>query len=129
MDSEVDFNDAVGADATMTFTVSASDTAEAVGSGVVPVLGTPVLVAWLEATTLQVAEVPAGTVSLGVHIDVGHLAPSGVGQEVTCRARLTAVAGLRLTYVVDAHNADGTAIAQGTIDRVVVERERFLSRV
>ena len=119
----------IGASASMDFTVAESDTASAVGSGVVPVLGTPILVAWLEATTLQVVEMPEHSVSLGVHIDVAHLAPSAVGARVTCHAELVAAAGLRLTFRVAAHNADGTQISSGTIDRVIVQRERFLSRL
>ncbi|MCB0915927.1 MAG: thioesterase [Actinobacteria bacterium] len=111
----------------MDFVVAESDTAQAVGSGVVPVLGTPVLVAWLEATTLQTVEMPEHSVSLGVHVDVAHLAPSAVGTQVQCEAELVAAAGLRLTYHVSASNQDGTQIARGTIDRVVVGRQRFLS--
>lgn len=119
----------IGAHATMDFTVNEGGTAAAVGSGVVPVLGTPTLIAWLEATTLQVVEMPEHSVSLGVHIDVAHLAPSAVGEQVACEATLESAAGLRLTFRVAARNADGTPIATGTIDRVVVQRERFLSRV
>jgi len=119
--------DAIGTRATMDFVVAESDTAQAVGSGVVPVLGTPVLVAWLEATTLQTVEMPEHSVSLGVHVDVAHLAPSAVGTQVQCEAELVAAAGLRLTYHVSASNQDGTQIARGTIDRVVVGRQRFLS--
>ncbi len=121
------WSDSVGSKATMDFVVKESDTAQAVGSGVVPVLGTPVLVSWLEATTLQTVEMPEHSVSLGVHVDIGHLAPSPVGAQVRCEAELVAAAGLRLTYHVTAHNQDGTQISVGTIDRVVVQRERFLS--
>ncbi|MDQ1247983.1 MAG: fluoroacetyl-CoA thioesterase [Actinomycetota bacterium] len=121
--------ESIGAAGTMDFAVTDSDTAAAVGSGVVPVLGTPILVAWLEATTLQVVEMPEHSVSLGVHIDVAHLAPSAIGTAVTCEAELVGAAGLRLTFRVAARNEDGTAIASGTIDRVVVQRERFLSRL
>jgi predicted thioesterase len=129
MVDDINWNHALGAQATMSFEVHESDTAQAVGSGVVPVLGTPVLVGWLEATTLQTVEMPEHSVSLGVHIDVAHLAPTGVGGRVECAAELVAAAGLRLSYRVSAHNHDGTRIAEGTIDRVVVQRERFLSRI
>ena len=123
------YSAAVGARATRSFVVAERDTAEAVGSGVVPVLGTPVLVAWLEATTLDVVEMPPGAVSLGVHVDVAHLAPTALGTEVVCEAELVAVDGLRLTFDVAACNSDGTAIGRGTIARVVVDRTRFLARL
>jgi fluoroacetyl-CoA thioesterase len=126
---DIDWAGSIGATATMDFVVGPADTAAAVGSGVVPVLGTPVLVAWLESTTLQVVEMPEHSVSLGVHIDVAHLAPTAVGAPVTCEAELVAAAGLRLTFRVAARNGDGTQIASGTVDRVVVQRERFLARL
>ena len=128
VDSSV-FADAVGASAQMIFEVAQSDTAAAVGSGTVAVLGTPILVAWLEAATLQVVEMPAGALSLGVHIDVSHTAASAVGESITALATLAAVDGLRLTFAVEARNAADVTIGQGTIVRVAVDRDRFLSRV
>lgn len=123
------FIDALGASAQMSFEVRQSDTAAAVGSGTVAVLGTPVVVAWLEAATLQVVEMPAGGLSLGVHIDVAHVAASAVGETITTEATLTEVDGLRLTFAVEARNEAGTRVAHGTIARVAVDRERFLSRL
>lgn len=123
------FIDAIGASAQMSFVVAQSDTAAAVGSGTVAVLGTPVVVAWLEAATLQVVEMPAGALSLGVHIDVAHVAASAVGETITTVATLSEVDGLRLTYAVEARNEAGTQVAHGTIARVAVDRERFLSRL
>ena len=93
------------------------------------VLGTPVVVAWLEAATLQVVEMPAGALSLGVHIDIAHVAASAVGETITAHATLTGVDGLRLTFTVEARNQHGAQVAHGTIARVAVDRERFLSRI
>jgi len=123
------FADAVGASAQMTFEVAQSDTAAAVGSGTVAVLGTPILVAWLEAASLQVVEMPAGALSLGVHIDVSHTAASAVGETITAEATLSAVDGLRLTFAVEARNEAGTTVGNGTITRVAVDRDRFLGRL
>jgi predicted thioesterase len=107
--------------------VGSADTAVAVGSGTVSVLGTPVLVAWLEAATLQVAQPPAGMVSVGTRVAVTHLAASDVGAEVECTAVLTSHQGSRQTFAVSAsHTADGQSIAQGTISRALVDRQRFL---
>lgn len=113
----------------MTFQVESTSTAAAVGSGTAEVLGTPVLVAWLEAATLQVVEMPAGALSLGVHIDVAHVAASAVGETITTEATLTQADGLRLTFNVSAHNESGAQVGHGTIVRVAVDRERFLSRL
>ena len=125
---QIAWDEFLGRSASMEFVVAEEHTAAVVGSGVVPVLGTPVLVAWLEATTLQVAEVPAHQVSVGVHVDVAHLAASPIGARVQCRAELTDVRGLRMTFAVAAVDvADGRELAKGSIDRVVVDRERFLA--
>lgn len=123
------FVDAVGASAQMSFEVSQSDTAAAVGSGTVAVLGTPVVVGWLEAATLQVVEMPAGALSLGVHIDVSHIAASAVGERITAHATLTDVDGLRLTFTVEARNESDVQVAHGSIARVAVDRDRFLNRL
>lgn len=129
MTDELRLHELLGRRAEAAFQVAAQDTALAVGSGNVQVLGTPVLVAWLEAVTLQAIGLPDGFISLGVHIDVAHVAPSGVGAEVVCRAQLVEVSGVRLGFEVEASNSDGTPVSRGRIDRVVVERERFLARV
>lgn len=119
---------AVGTSAELVFPVTEEDTAQQVGSGAVDVLGTPVLVAWLEAATLQVTPVPEHSASVGVHIDVAHLVPSPVGVEVRCTAELVKVAGLRLTYRVTAfHVHDNVEIGGGTVDRVIVDRARFVA--
>lgn len=123
------FAEAVGASAQMTFQVTLDNTAAAVGSGTAEVLGTPTLVAWLEAATLQVVEMPAGALSLGVHIDVAHVAASAVGESITAKATLTRVEGLRLTFEVEARNANDTQVGHGTIVRVAVDRERFLGKL
>lgn len=121
-----DFTAAIGRTAHMTFTVSPGDTAASVGSGVVEVLGTPILIAWLEATTLQVMEVPADEVSVGIRIEVDHLAASPVGAEVHCSAELVAAAGARLTFRVSAlDHASEREVARGTVIRAVVDHARF----
>lgn len=123
------FLSAIGESAQVSFEVGQSDTAAAVGSGVVAVLGTPVVVAWLEAATLEVVEMPAGAISLGVHVDVAHTAASAVGEVITARATLTEVDGSRLTFAVEARNESETQVARGTIVRVAVDRDRFLGRL
>lgn len=118
--------------ASLDFTVTGDDTAEALGSGSLPVLGTPRLVAWCEAATCAAleAELPAGATSVGTRITLEHLAPSGVGQKVRVTASRTHLDGRLHRFTVAAHAADGgRVLATGEVTRVVVEAARFLGRL
>lgn len=119
-----------GMSATLTFTVSDLDTAIAVGSGDVPVLGTPRLIAWCEAATVAAlaAGLEDGQTSVGAEVTVSHLAPTAVGREVQVTATIDWVEGRQVTFSVSATEGD-TGIMTGTIIRVVVDRERFVSRL
>jgi predicted thioesterase len=120
---------APGLTGTATLTVTEADTAVALRSGDVPVLGTPRVVALAEeATVAAVASaVGPGRTTVGTRVDLEHLAPSVLGATVVAHARLEAVDGRRLTFAVSV--VDGaTEVARGRVDRVVVERERFLAR-
>ena len=121
----------VGRVGTASVTVSPDGTAIAAGSGDLPVLATPRLVALLEeAACSALADVlPSGTTSVGTHIDVRHRAPSPLGVQVTATARITAVSGTRVSFEVSAtHVLDGTVaeVGRGTHARAVVDREAFL---
>ncbi len=121
-----------GLTASLEFPVTGQDTAEALGSGDLPVLGTPRLLAWLEAATCAaVAEsLPAGRTSVGTRVAVEHAAASVVGAIVTVQATLSAVDGRRLTFqVVATDSASGRVLGRGEITRAVVDRESFLARV
>ncbi|RAG86841.1 thioesterase [Streptacidiphilus pinicola] len=108
--------------------VSEDDTAIALGSGDVPVLGTPRLVAWMEAATVAVAGafVEEGQTSVGTAVRVEHLRATAVGGWVEVTATVAAVTGRRLTFVVRAVDGAGEVVGSGEIDRVVVDRARFL---
>ncbi len=122
--------------ATLTFTVTAEDTALAVGSGSLPVLGTPRLLAWCEAATCAAIE-PAlaeGSTSVGTRVQLEHLAASPVGAVVEVSATSVYVDGRLHRFSVAARHAGGTAknamvVAAGEVTRVVVDAERFLSRI
>jgi fluoroacetyl-CoA thioesterase len=120
-----------GAAAERVLEVTEADTARAVGSGALPVLGTPRLLAWCEAATCDaVAELLAvGETTVGTSIRLEHLAPSAVGDWVTVRAELTSVDGRRLGFAVEANGAGGRALARGTVERVVVDSAGFLARL
>ncbi|WP_019145178.1 thioesterase family protein [Aeromicrobium massiliense] len=116
--------------ATLTHTVTEAHTAQAVGSGDVPVLGTPVLLAWLEATTVAALEpeLTPGTTSVGTRVEVEHSTASPVGAQVTTTADVLRRDGRMVIFTVAAHEGS-RLVASGEVRRVVVDRERFLARV
>lgn len=118
-----------GLSATATLTVTEADTAVALRSGDVPVLATPRVVALAEEATVAAVAgaLGPGRTTVGTRVELEHLAPSVLGAIVVAQARLDAVDGRRLTFTVSV--VDGpTEVARGRVDRVVVERERFLAR-
>lgn len=110
--------------------VEREDTAAMVGSGDVPVLATPRLLALAEQATLQAVAgtLAPGQTSVGTRVLLEHLAPSPVGTHVEITAELTEVDGRRLLFGFTARDRE-TVVASGTIERVVVDRERFLARL
>ncbi len=123
-------------DACLTFTVTEADTAEAVGSGSLPVLATPRLLAWCEAATCAAIDptLESGSTSVGTRVSLEHLAASPVGQEVEVTASVASVDGRLHRFTVGARNVGGAqrggkVIGSGEITRVVVDAEKFLSRL
>jgi fluoroacetyl-CoA thioesterase len=110
--------------------VTEADTAHALGSGDVQVLGTPRVVALLEAAAVEAVcgELQAGDTTVGTHIAIDHLAATPVGGSVTAEATLTSIEGRRLTFDVNLKAGDMIA-ARGGHTRVIVDRETFLSRL
>jgi len=109
--------------------VADADTAIALHSGEVPVLGTPRLIALCEeATMVAVADqLDAGHTTVGMRVQVDHLAPTHVGSAVAAEATLEKVQGRRLTFTVSVSDHCGL-VAAGKVTRVVVETERFLEK-
>ena len=114
---------------TATLTVARADTADALRSGDVPVLGTPRLVALAEEATCQalVGQLDPATTSVAMRVQLDHLVPVAVGAEVVAEATLEKVEGRRLTFAVSIES-EQCLVAAGRITRVVVDRERFLER-
>ena len=110
-------------------TVGASDTARSMGTGQVEVLATPRLVALSEeACCLAIADaLPPAKTSVGVRVQVDHLAPVRVGRVVTAEATLERVEGRRLVFTVSVSD-DAGLVAAGRLTRVVVETESFLAK-
>ncbi len=118
--------------ATLTYVVTDDDTADALGSGSLPVLGTPRLLAWLEAATCACLEpvLPEGSTSVGTRVQVEHLAASAVGAGVEVSASSAYEDGRLHRFAVSARDTrSGKVLAAGEITRVVVDAERFVSRL
>ncbi|MFC4588136.1 thioesterase family protein [Sphaerisporangium corydalis] len=117
-----------GLRAEMLIMVERSDTAIKMGSGDVPVLGTPRLLAIAEAATVQAVRdhLAPGQTSVGTKVTLEHRAASPVGSHVEVVAELVEVDGRRLVFEVIARDRH-RIVATATIERVVVDRERFLA--
>lgn len=118
-----------GLAAAISLLVGDDDTALALRSGEVAVLATPRLIALCEEASLQAvaAAVPDGHTTVGMRVQLDHLVPTAIGNEVTAEATLEKVEGRRLTFTVSASDDRGL-IAAGKVTRVVVDVARFLDK-
>ena len=115
---------------TSQLTVTQAHTAIAMGSGDLPVLATPVMMALMEnAAMLAVADqLPEGCTTVGGHIASSHLRPSRVGDTVTATATVTRAEGKKIEFKVEAYCGD-TLLGEGTHLRFIVDKEKFMSRL
>ena len=106
-------------------TVTEADTAAHVGSGSLPVLATPVLIAWMEAAACGCCAglMEEGTTSVGTEMNMRHTAASPVGMKVT----VTAGEGRILSFKVYAEDTAG-AIGEGSHTRAIIRAERFMEK-
>jgi fluoroacetyl-CoA thioesterase len=111
--------------------VRAEDTARALGSGEVDVLGTPRVVALAEAATVAAlaSALPPESTSVGSRVELDHLAPTRVGRQVRAEAVLHELTGRRLVFAVSvteiSPSGGSSEVARGTVTRVIVERDSF----
>ena len=120
---------APGLAASVTIVVADADTALALHSGDVPVLGTPRVVGLAEEAAVAAIEghLKAEETSVGMRVQLDHLAPTAVGNEVRAEATLEKVEGRRLIFTVSINDERGL-VAAGKVTRVIVDRERFLDK-
>ena len=111
-------------------TVTDSVTAIKIGSGDMPVLATPAMMALMEnAAMLAVAdELPEGCTTVGGHIESSHLKPSKIGDKVTATAEVTKVDGKKIEFKVSAYFGEAL-LGEGTHLRFIVDRKRFISKL
>lgn len=110
----------------MELLVGDADTAVAMGSGDVPVLATPRVLALAEEAAVAALgdEVPEGLTSVGSWVELEHVRPTRVGAKVAATARITEVDGPHLAFEVTVRE-DGVEVARARHRRAVVDRNRF----
>ena len=120
----------IGLKHTSELVVNDAVTAINVGSGDMPVLATPSMLALMEnAAMLAVADaLPEGCTTVGGHITSSHLKPSKIGDKVFATAEVTKVDGKKIEFKVTAFSGE-TLLGEGSHLRFIVEREKFLERL
>jgi len=118
-----------GLSAEVSLVVSDADTAIAIRSGDVPVLATPRVVALCEEAAVKalVGALGPDETSVGMQVQLDHLAPTAVGHTVTAEATVEKVNGRRVVFTVSVNDERGL-VAVGRVTRVVVNVERFLEK-
>lgn len=121
----------VGSKFQLSQTVTQDLTAAHVGSGLLPVFGTPYMCAMMEnaAQTCLQAFLEEGQGSVGIHLDISHDAPTPVGMQVWAEAEITAVSenGKIIDFAVKAWDEKGP-IGAGTHTRAIIKNEKFLAK-
>jgi fluoroacetyl-CoA thioesterase len=109
--------------------VGEADTAIALGSGDVHVLGTPRLVALFEQATVDALRgvLDEGQSSVGMRVQIDHLQPTPVGAEIVVEATLDKIEGRRISFTVTASDSGGL-VAAGKVTRVTIDVDKFMKK-
>jgi len=91
------------------------------------VFSTPAMIGLMERTCVDLTEphLDENEQTVGIHVDVYHLAPTRIGQSVTITAELTEVKDNKIRYSVSAINDQGIKIGAGNHRRAVIDTKRF----
>jgi len=109
--------------------VGDEDTAVKFGSGGVRVFATPMMVALMENAALNAVDphLGEGFATVGLSLNVKHMAATPVGMKVTARAELIDIEGKKLTFRIEAYD-EQEKIGEGTHERYIIELAKFLER-
>jgi len=120
----------IGLKHTSELTVTDTVTAIKMGSGDMPVLATPAMMALMENAAMLAVddELPEGCTTVGGHIQSSHLKPSKIGDKVSATAEVTKVDGKKIEFKIAAYSGD-VLVGEGTHLRFIVDREKFKSRL
>ena len=112
-------------------TVTEELTAAAVGSGALPVFGTPFMAAMRENAAMTCLQnlLEEGQGSVGTHLEISHDAPTPIGMNVWAEAEITAVSenGKMVDFTVKAWDEKGP-IGSGTHTRAIIKNDKFLAK-
>jgi predicted thioesterase len=120
---------APGTAARVELTVTDADTAQSLGSGDVPVLGTPRVLALAEAATVAATarQIPGGVTTVGTRAEIEHRVATPVGRTVAATATLTKVDGRKLLFEVVVRDGE-TVVAEVRVERALLDRQRFIEK-
>ena len=105
-------------------------TAVHIGSGSLQVFATPAMVTFVEQVCRRMADerLPAGQASVGIRVDIRHLAPTPLGGQVRLQAEITAYDGRVIEYQVRLWD-ETELVGEGQHIRAIIDETRFLNRV
>ena len=126
----MEFNVPVESEFVRKFTVEEKHIADMLGSGKVAVLSTPSMILMMEHTSMLHAQehLPEGWITVGTKVCISHLRASKVGSEITVKAKLLSTEKKALSYEVVAFDGENK-IGEGTHDRFIVNKEKFMARL
>ncbi len=124
-----DFNLKIGMAKKTQTRVTTKNTAKEYGSSSVEVFGTPAMVALMEEAAIKAVDkyLPEGFATVGVHLDIKHIAATPIGMNVTASAKLAGIDGKRLFFDVEASD-EKEKIGSGTHQRYIIELDKFLEK-
>ena len=112
-------------------TVTQELTASAIGSGALPVFGTPFMAAMMENAAMLALQtfLDEEHGSVGTHLDISHDAPTPVGMKVWAEAEIVSVSedGRMVDFKVSAWDEKGP-IGGGVHTRAIIQNEKFLAK-
>ena len=119
-----------GIEAQKTGTVTAENTASALGSGGINVYATPAMIALMEGAAFSAAQnlLPPGWSTVGTELNVKHIAATPLGMKVYAKAELINIDGRALSFKVEAFDETGK-IGEGSHNRFIIEIEKFLAKL
>ena len=109
--------------------VAQENTAQAVGSGLVPVFATPRMIALMEQAAVNAVQsaLEPGQGTVGTRLDVKHSAATPVGMKVRAQAEVIGVEGRQVVFLVTAFD-EAEQIGGGTHERFIIQTDKFLAR-
>ncbi len=112
-------------------TVDETNTAIAAQSGSLPVFATPFMIALMEKATCDTVAsyLEDDETTVGTKIDVAHSRASAIGAKIEATATLKEIDGRRFVFAVEAKDDKDNIIGKGTIERFLVNSQKFLSKL